>query len=111
MARPFAQLIEDGGSSAGGGIGGHPSEFFRGAHFLEAEGATHTLRIETGSAELLARAVEARGRATWMLAGGRTPRTIYARLAASPLRDRVPWEAIEVYFGDERHAPAARIYG
>lgn len=58
-------------------------------------------------AELLARAVEARGRATWMLAGGRTPRTIYARLAASPLRDRVPWEAIEVYFGDERRVPPA----
>ncbi|MFT3864771.1 MAG: GNAT family N-acetyltransferase [Solirubrobacterales bacterium] len=54
MSRPFAQLIEDGGASAGGGVGGHPSEFFRGAHFLEAEGATHTLRIETDEAELLA---------------------------------------------------------
>src|ERR1700761_919995 len=54
VARPFAQLIEDGGASAGGGVGGHPSEFFRGAHFLEAEGTTHTLRIETDEAELLA---------------------------------------------------------
>jgi hypothetical protein len=54
VSRPFAQLIEDGGASAGAGVGGHPSEFFRGAHFLEAEGATHTLRIETDDAELLA---------------------------------------------------------
>ncbi|HEY5333671.1 MAG TPA: GNAT family N-acetyltransferase [Solirubrobacterales bacterium] len=54
MSKPFAQLIEDGGASAGGGVGGHPSEFFRGAHFLEAEGATHTLRIETDEVELLA---------------------------------------------------------
>ena len=54
MSRPFAQLIEDGGASAGGALGGHPAEFFRGAHFLEAEGATHTLRIETDDAELLA---------------------------------------------------------
>lgn len=54
MSRPFAQLIEDGGASAGGGVGGQPSEFFRGAHFLAAEGATHTLRIETDAAELLA---------------------------------------------------------
>jgi hypothetical protein len=54
VTRPFAQLIEDGGASAGGGIGGHPPEFFRGAHFLAAEGATHTLRIETGDSELLA---------------------------------------------------------
>jgi hypothetical protein len=35
-------------------VGGHPTEFFRGAHFLEAEGTTHTLRIETDDAELLA---------------------------------------------------------
>jgi hypothetical protein len=54
VARPFAQLIEDGGASAVGGVGGHPSEFFRGAHFLAAEGATHTLRIEAEDAELLA---------------------------------------------------------
>ena len=54
MSRPFAQLIEDGGASAVGGVGGHPSEFFRSAHFLAAERATHTLRIETDDAELLA---------------------------------------------------------
>ncbi len=54
MSRPFAQLIEDGGASAVGGVGGHPSEFFRGAHFLAAEKATHTLRIEFDDAELLA---------------------------------------------------------
>jgi hypothetical protein len=54
VSRPFAQLIEDGGASAVGGVGGHPSEFFRGAHFLAAEHSTHTLRIETDEAELLA---------------------------------------------------------
>jgi hypothetical protein len=54
VTRPFAQLIEDGGASAGGGVGGHPAEFFRSAHFLEAEGTTHTLRIETDGTELLA---------------------------------------------------------
>jgi hypothetical protein len=54
VSRPFAQLIEDGGASAVGGLGGHPTEFFRGAHFLAAEGATHTLRIETDDGELLA---------------------------------------------------------
>jgi hypothetical protein len=54
VSRPFAQLIEDGGASAGGDVGGHPAEFFRGAHFLAAEGATHTLRIEIDDAELLA---------------------------------------------------------
>jgi hypothetical protein len=54
VSRAFAQLIEDGGASAVGGVGGHPPEFFRGTHFLAAEGATHTLRIEAGDTELLA---------------------------------------------------------
>jgi hypothetical protein len=54
VSRPFAQLIEDGGASAVGELGRHPSEFFRGAHFLAAEHATHTLRIELEDAELLA---------------------------------------------------------
>lgn len=43
-----AALIADRGEAAAGG------EFFRSRQFLEAEGATHTLRIEAGEAELLA---------------------------------------------------------
>jgi Acetyltransferase (GNAT) domain len=54
VSRATAELIEDGGASAGGDVGGHPAEFFRSPHFLEAEGATHTLRIETDEAVLLA---------------------------------------------------------
>jgi hypothetical protein len=43
-----AELIEDRGTAASS------EEFFRSRHFLEAEGVTHTLRIETGRGELLA---------------------------------------------------------
>lgn len=43
-----AELIEDRGEAAAG------TEFFRSRPFLDAERATHTLRIETGGAELLA---------------------------------------------------------
>ena len=47
--RAKAELIEDGGAAAAS------AEFFRSPKFLEAEGATHTLRIETAEgAELLA---------------------------------------------------------
>ena len=53
MSGPVAQLIEDGGASAGE-ADGKPSEFFRSPQFLAAEGATHTLRIETDGAELFA---------------------------------------------------------
>ena len=43
-----AELIEDGGEAAAG------EEFFRSRPFLDAEGVTHTLRIETAESELLA---------------------------------------------------------
>jgi hypothetical protein len=47
-ARARAELIEDRGEAAAG------EEFFRSRPFLDAEGVTHTLRIETAAADLLA---------------------------------------------------------
>jgi 6-phosphogluconolactonase len=54
-----------------------------------------------------AAAVRARGRFSVALSGGSTPRALYALLAdpAAPFRARVPWEAVQVFFGDERHVP------
>lgn len=46
--RARAELIEDGGAAAA------DAEFFRSRPFLEAEGATHTLRIEGEEGDLLA---------------------------------------------------------
>jgi hypothetical protein len=43
-----AELLEDRGEAAAG------EEFFRSRPFLDAEGVTHTLRIESGAGELLA---------------------------------------------------------
>lgn len=39
------------------------------------------------------------------LAGGATPRRLYQLLAASPLRERLAWERVELFFGDERAVP------
>jgi len=39
------------------------------------------------------------------LSGGDTPRALYERLAAEPLRSRVPWARVEFFFGDERCVP------
>jgi 6-phosphogluconolactonase len=50
-------------------------------------------------------AVEAGGRFAVALAGGSTPRVAYDRLAREPLRSRVPWQAVQVFWGDERHVP------
>lgn len=51
-------------------------------------------------------AVEARGRFVVALAGGSTPERTYRLLAAPPLRGRVPWSGVHVFWGDERCVPA-----
>jgi 6-phosphogluconolactonase len=48
------------------------------------------------------RAVEARGRCSIGLAGGSTPEPVYRCLARGSFRSTVRWEALWVYFGDER---------
>jgi 6-phosphogluconolactonase len=39
------------------------------------------------------------------LSGGSTPRRLYELLAAPPRRDRIPWERIHWFWGDERFVP------
>jgi 6-phosphogluconolactonase len=56
-------------------------------------------------AECAVEAVDAHGRFTIALAGGLTPRITYERLAASPLRERIPWDHTWIFFGDERCVP------
>ena len=51
-------------------------------------------------------AVRARGRFTVALAGGSTPKALYALLATHPaFRNGVAWDKTFFFFGDERHVP------
>ena len=56
-------------------------------------------------ADTLRDAVDARGRADWATTGGSTPIGIYRHLAVPPLRDVVPWEAVHLWWGDDRWVP------
>ena len=51
------------------------------------------------------RAVAERGRAFVALSGGGTPRQMGRFLAREPYRSRLPWEQLEVFWGDERWVP------
>jgi len=78
------------------------------ARVVVAPDAVSLMRL--AAAALLERALPAvreRGRFAVALAGGTTPRRLYALLAdpAEPWRERFPWGQIEVFFGDERHVP------
>ena len=50
-------------------------------------------------------AVGARGRAVVALSGGSTPRRMGELLATPGYRDRVAWDAVDVFWGDERWVP------
>jgi 6-phosphogluconolactonase len=55
---------------------------------------------------LLVAAIDARGAAWIALAGGRTPRAVYERLAAAG-PPAIDWSRVHVAFGDERMVPPA----
>ena len=40
------------------------------------------------------------------LSGGSTPRRLYQTLAQAPYRDRVPWQRVHWFWGDERFVPS-----
>lgn len=52
-------------------------------------------------AEVISYAVHARGRASLIVSGGRTPVTLYQRLAGIDL----PWEQVRISLADERRVP------
>jgi 6-phosphogluconolactonase len=56
-------------------------------------------------AATLGTAVAERGRAHLGATGGSTPAGFYRLLASSPLRERVPWDAVDIWFGDDRFVP------
>ncbi len=56
---------------------------------------------------LAGEAAESRGRFAVALSGGSTPRRLYELLALPPLRDRVDWGRVDIFWGDERAVPPA----
>ncbi len=56
-------------------------------------------------AAITSAAVATRSRAYVALSGGSTPKRMGELLAVAPFRDRVPWESLEVFWGDERWVP------
>jgi 6-phosphogluconolactonase len=39
------------------------------------------------------------------MAGGSTPKSLHAFLTAEPFRSQLPWDKMQIFFGDERHVP------
>jgi 6-phosphogluconolactonase len=56
------------------------------------------------TADTIGRAARAEGRCALVLSGGHTPRMLY-QLLATTYRDRIPWPAVHLFWGDERYVP------
>jgi len=52
------------------------------------------------------RANRAHGRFSFVLSGGSSPKKLFSLLASSPYRDRIEWDRVFFFFGDERNVPA-----
>ncbi len=50
-------------------------------------------------------AITSRGRFTWVLSGGSTPRRLYTLLASGRFATRVDWPHVHFFWGDERCVP------
>lgn len=65
--------------------------------------------VAEAAAELFARVaqqtVEAGRPFNVALSGGSTPKRLFKLLAAEPYRDRVPWDGVHLFWGDERTVP------
>ena len=57
-------------------------------------------------ARLASEAVAARGRFAVALSGGSTPRRLYRLLVEEDTLNPLPWGAIHLFWGDERHVAA-----
>jgi 6-phosphogluconolactonase len=60
---------------------------------------------ERVAAWLLDRVLPTSGAVSLALSGGSTPRRLYRRLAGLPWRDRMPWQRVHLFWGDERLVP------
>jgi len=56
-------------------------------------------------ADILLRATKAGTDGSLVLSGGNTPRGVYRLLGSGPLSERLPWDRIHLFFGDERMVP------
>ncbi len=77
---------------------GEPRVVVADAKAVAGLAADHIVRSLTG-------AIEARGVAHWATTGGSNPADIYHALCHADRRDHVDWDAVQVWWGDDRFVP------
>jgi 6-phosphogluconolactonase len=85
-----------------------PPQQARPRHAVEVvpDAASLAPRATEWLVEQIAHAVARRGRAVLSLSGGTTPKAVFEMLARSPWRERIEWDKLHVFWGDERFVAA-----
>jgi len=73
-------------------------------HIL-ADSGQFSKRVAEWIVETISETLKKQDRFTWVLSGGNTPRSIYRLLASSPYREKIDWEKLHLFWGDERAVP------
>lgn len=55
--------------------------------------------------ELISKTLEVKEHFTLVLSGGSTPKKLYETLASEPYREKIKWERLIIFWGDERMVP------
>lgn len=55
--------------------------------------------------DCIAETLKKQERFTLVLSGGNTPKALYELLAVTPYREKIAWEKIHIFWGDERNVP------
>ncbi|MBS1947334.1 MAG: 6-phosphogluconolactonase [Bacteroidetes bacterium] len=55
--------------------------------------------------DCIAKTLQTKDRFTLVLSGGNTPKALYQLLSTTPYRERINWEKIHFFWGDERYVP------
>jgi 6-phosphogluconolactonase len=71
------------------------------------EVADSTALAEVAAVRLLARMAANPGRIAICLTGGSSPKQLYELLATEDYRNKIPWERVHWFIGDERFVPAS----
>lgn len=72
---------------------------------IHPDAAATARAVAVSFAEHAAAAVRARGRFSIALTGGSGPVDAYRLLGEEPFRSRIPWDAVHLFWGDERCVP------
>ena len=92
-------------SSEGNGVGGHEQTSSEAVIRVHADAGALADAV-AGEIVAAAREAAAAGRKLCVaLSGGSTPKRLYERLAEAPHAGRMPWEALDIFWGDERCVP------